>query len=132
MRETGTVKSVDGDIVVVSVGRDCGQSCQGCAKSEKGGTFSAYNGKGIALSPGDCVEVFVAPHKAVLEAVLLFILPLVLFALFYALSRFAFGLGDDVGFFIGCGGIVVGFLLNFVRKLVRKNAGLPEITARLN
>lgn len=131
MRETATVRSVDGTTIVVSVGQDCGRTCAGCARDAKGGTFAASNTRGFPLQPGDRVEVFVSPGKVVLEGSLLFILPLALFALFYALSRVLFRVDDSAGFFIGCGGIVAGFLVNGVRKLVRKDAGLPDVVAKL-
>jgi positive regulator of sigma E activity len=130
MREKAKVTSVSGPRVRVSVVGSCDGTCAHCGRTDNARTFEALNESGIGLAPGDEVEVFVAAHRAIAEGILLFILPLALFAGGYGVARALSG-SDPAGFLWGCCGVGLGFLVNFVRAFFFKEKALPKITRKI-
>ncbi len=132
MRERARVNSVEGSLVRVTVGLACDGSCSFCSKNDTSRSFEASNPKGFALSPGDEVEVFVSPQRAVLEGLLIFVMPLVLFATGYLVATIAMKMSDPAGFVAGLGGVGIGILFNYLRGVVSRNKSLPTVTGKLS
>lgn len=131
MTGKGIVRDVTEDSVSVLY---CGDGdCEGChscghmfEKKEK--ILQAMNRTSRSLKPGDTVEVFLAPWKAVKAGFLVLILPLLLFLVFYYTGGKFLGIErENIQVLLGMGGIIVGFLINLLRKLTAKHADLPEI-----
>jgi positive regulator of sigma E activity len=132
MRERARVNSIEGSLVRVTVGLACDGSCSFCSKKGTSRSFEASNPKGFALSPGDEVEVFVSPQKAVLEGLLIFVMPLLLFAAGYLIATGAMRMSDTAGFVAGIIGVGIGILFNYVRGVISRNKSLPVITVKLS
>ena len=83
MRETGIVKSVEGDLCTCSVKRKsaCGENCATCKAtcSSREHTFVARNLAGAKA--GDIVVVEMGTKKVLTSAFLVYILPLIAFLL---------------------------------------------------
>lgn len=151
MTEQGIVKKVEGDLAWIS-GDDCagcdhGAHCGSCGPSDPtsenhstGGhgelslfgtrrerSFRARNTQAFALAPGDRVEYFIAPGKAIKAGFFVLMVPILVFFLFYFLSGVIWtGAGETAKVLAGVGGIILGFLMNFVlKKRIRE---FPEIT----
>ena len=151
MTEQGIVKKVEGDLAWIS-GDDCagcdhGAHCGSCGPSapasenhSTGGhgelslfgtrrerSFRARNTQAFALAPGDRVEYFIAPGKAIKAGFFVLMVPILVFFLFYFLSGVIWtGAGETAKVLAGVGGIILGFLMNFVwKKRIRE---FPEIT----
>lgn len=151
MTEQGIVKKVEGKLVWIS-GDDCtgcnhGAHCGSCGPSvpasenhSTGGhgelslfgtrrerSFTVRNTHAFDLAPGDRVEYFIAPGKAIKAGFFVLMVPILVFFLFYFLSGVIWtGAGETAKVLAGVGGIVLGFLMNFVlNKRIRE---FPEIT----
>ena len=83
MRETGIVKSVEGDLCTCSVKRKsaCGENCATCKAtcSSREHTFSARNL--VGAKAGDTVIIEMGTKKVLTSAFLVYILPLIAFLL---------------------------------------------------
>jgi len=148
MTEQGIVKKVEGQLVWIS-GDDCtgcdhGAHCGSCGPSVPGSenrgsgghgeilpvrrerSFAARNTRGVDLAPGDRVEYFIAPGKAIKAGFFVLMVPILIFFLFYFLTGVIWtGAGETARVLAGLGGIVLGFLMNFVlKKRIRE---FPEI-----
>lgn len=109
----------DGTALVVHVREsacsgDC-HKCSGCGAAKEAVLFTADNP--IGASRGDLVKVESATGPVLKAAVVLYVIPLVLFFLGYYLGDLAGGLGT----LIGCLGFVLGVVIVVVydRKVVR-------------
>ncbi len=146
MTEQGEVKKVEGELVWIS-GDDCTgcDHCGSCGPSvpasknhSAGGhgeisltrrerSFAARNTQAFDLAPGDRVEYFIAPGKAIKAGFFVLMVPILVFFLFYFLTGAIWtGAGETARVLAGVGGIVLGFLMNFVLK--KKIREFPEIT----
>ena len=146
MTEQGKVKKVEGELVWIS-GDDCTgcDQCGSCGPSvpasknhSAGGhgeisltrrerSFTARNTQAFDLAPGDRVEYFIAPGKAIKAGFFVLMVPILVFFLFYFLTGAIWtGAGETARVLAGVGGIVLGFLMNFVLK--KKIREFPEIT----
>jgi positive regulator of sigma E activity len=151
MTEQGIVRKVEGEFVKIS-GDDCtgcdrGAHCGSCgpavAGSENHGagghgelslfgagrerSFTVRNSQAFDLAPGDRVEYFIAPGKAIKAGFFVLMLPILVFFLFYFLTGVIWtGAGETAKVLAGVGGILLGFLMIFVLK--KKIGEFPEIT----
>ena len=119
----------DGTALVVHVREsacsgDC-HKCSGCGAAKEAVLFTADNP--IRASRGDLVKVESATGPVLKAAVVLYVIPLVLFFLGYYLGDLAGGLGT----LFGCLGFVLGVVLVVVydRKVVKKSDLGYTITA---
>lgn len=119
----------DGTALVIHVREsacsgDC-HKCSGCGAAKEAVLFTADNP--IRASRGDLVKVESATGPVLKAAVVLYVIPLVLFFLGYYLGDLAGGLGT----LIGCLGFVLGVVLVVVydRKVVKKSDLGYTITA---
>ena len=119
----------DGTALVVHVREsacsgDC-HKCSGCGAAKEAVLFTADNP--IRASRGDLVKVESATGPVLKAAVVLYVIPLVLFFLGYYLGDLA----GDLGTLFGCLGFVLGVVLVVVydRKVVKKSDLGYTITA---
>ncbi|MCR4437754.1 MAG: SoxR reducing system RseC family protein [bacterium] len=135
MRECGEVVAVAGEFAQVKVirGDKCGE-CRVCqALGEGGGVMEARNTIGAAV--GDMVEVEVNPKVVVGHSFLLFIFPLLLFLVGYALGRAVpwpgFMSAEARGISVAFLSLGTGFLLIRVydRRFARAGKGGPEVVS---
>ncbi|HUZ17501.1 MAG TPA: SoxR reducing system RseC family protein [Spirochaetia bacterium] len=134
MTETATVKRIEGTTILVgcSSGERC-ETCTGgsfCALTER--IFGASNPLAISLSPGDRVEVYIAPGTTILTSFLLFVVPLLFFVAGFLVSTPIFHLAGQlarVG--VGFGALAIGFVFSItvVRRMERRR--LPVVTSLL-
>ena len=151
MTEQGIVKKVEGDLVWIS-GDDCtgcdhGAHCGTCGPSvpssenrnigdhgefslfgtRRERSFTVRNTQAFDLAPGDRVEYFIAPGKAIKAGFFVLMVPILIFLLFYFLTGVIWNeAGETAKVLAGVGGIVLGFLMIFVlKKRIRE---FPEIT----
>lgn len=109
---------------------DC-SGCQGCSlgKKSKPTMVEAENRRGLPLTVGDTVEIFLSPGKAIKAGFFVLIFPLLLFFVLYALARRLLGIENEaVNILIGAVGIAGGLLLNLAANKLRKKPDLPEVT----
>jgi positive regulator of sigma E activity len=155
MTEQGTVRKIEGQLVWVS-----GQHCAGCGKELHCGSCESGNGssgssgqahheelqifgtrkermvavrntQSLAIETGDRVEYFIAPGKAIKAGFLVLIVPILAFFLFYYLTgRLWPQSGETARVLTGVGGIVLGFVMNFVLR--NRSREYPEITRVLS
>ena len=148
MNVQGIVQEIEGDEVIVRYrdNADCG-TCRACSHlfPKKSVTVRARNHRGIGLSRGDWVEVYLSPWKAVREGFLVLILPLLMFFPFYWIGTLVTGAGQAaaraasagagqaagaapaVPLLLGLAGIASGFALAALRRSRGRGAELPEI-----
>lgn len=131
MTGRGIVRDVTDDSVSILYcgDRDC-EGCHNCGHlfKEKEKILQAKNRTNQPLNPGDTVEVFLAPWKAVRAAFIVLILPLLLFFLFYYAGSRLLGIEkENLQVLLGVGGIILGFLISLIRKLLSRQTELPEI-----
>lgn len=102
---------------------DC-HKCSGCGAAKETMVFTAKNL--IGASQGDLVKVESATGPVMKAAVVLYVIPLVLFFLGYYLGSFI-----NQGTLISCLGFVLGIVIVIVydRKVVKKNNLGYTITA---
>ena len=119
----------DGTALVIHVREsacsgDC-HKCSGCGAAKEAVLFTADNP--IRASRGDLVKVESATGPVLKAAVVLYVIPLVLFFLGYYLGDLAGGFGT----LFGCLGFVLGVVLVVVydRKVVKKSDLGYTITA---
>ena len=151
MKEQGIVRKVEGQLVWVTNEQCAGcrhdERCSTCGSSGAAGENSGGSGhhelaifpvrrqrlietkntRSLLLRPGDRVEYFVAPGKAIKAGFLVLIVPILAFFLFHflvgAIWRHA---GETARILAGVGGIALGFFSNFLlRSRIRE---FPEIT----
>ncbi len=141
MREQGTVKKIEGELVWIScepcatclhsdrcasADSDC-HSASGFFAARRDRAFAARNDKQLQLAPGDLVEYYIAPGKAVKAGFLILIVPILIFFLLYYLTGLLWSEAvEAVRVLAGVGGIVLGFLINLAMK--KRIRDLPEIT----
>lgn len=122
MEQIVRVKEVhnDGTATVIHVREsacsgDC-HKCSGCGAAKEAVLFEATNA--IGAGRGDLVKVESATGPVLKAAVVLYVIPLVLFFLGYYLGT----LPGDYGALVGCLGFVLGVLIVVVydRKVVKK------------
>lgn len=129
MIEKAIVCEINKSKIRVMLEHDCQESCGHCSQKDKKESLLVYNKSNLALKAGDRIEIYAAPAKTILAGFLIFIVPLLLFIVFYFAGHLIFESGDDlIPFLCGLSGIAVGFLLNLAIKLIRKEEDLPEIT----
>jgi positive regulator of sigma E activity len=109
--------------------KDCGESCTHCSQKKHNNAIQVYNPSGFPVKKGDKVEIYAHPGKTILAGFLVFIVPLILFVVFYFTGSLVFPSADDgVLFFCGIAGVAAGFLLNLFISMARRQKDLPEIT----
>lgn len=129
MTERAIVRHINNEIVTVACSqRESCESCSSsfCASSER--TFDAINRNGIKINPGDIVDIYLAPGKAIGAGFRVLIVPLALFVGAYALSTlFIESSADGIRALFGLAGLALGFVLTVLHAKRKKNSQLPEI-----
>lgn len=130
MIEKGIVDSIkDGVATILCSESPYCASCKACERSEDGQRLKAKNTKNLHISKGDIVEVYISAGKSVFASFMVFILPIILFFLFYIFAIYVIKTkSEPVQVFMGFGGIVFGFIINFLYGRIKKDADLPEVT----
>lgn len=129
MIEKAIVCEIINNKVRVMIENECGESCGKCSRKNNKESLLVYNKSSFRLKKGDVVEIYAAPGKTILAGFLIFIVPLILFIVFYFTGNLVFTSGDElIPFLCGLSGVAFGFLLNFAVKAFRKHEDLPEIT----
>ena len=131
MTGRGIVREITGNLAKLQYCNDseCG-TCDSCAKlfGRKQAVFEARKPEGLDVSPGDVVEIYMSPWKAIKAGFLVLMLPLILFFLFYFIGSSWIAVeNESVSILLGVAGIALGFLVNLARKMTRKQQELPEI-----
>ena len=94
-------------------------------------SFKVNNSRNLFIKQGDSVEIFIEPRSAIALTFFMFIMPLIIFMVFYSVSGVIFqGNSEFFKIFTGIIGIVVSFLstYTFFRLHPQKQ---PEITRKL-
>lgn len=87
--------------------------------------FEVANPYNIKVIPGARVEIFVDPKGAIKASLMIFGLPLLLFAVAYFAMPQSFD--EQYKALAGLGGLVVGFLVNWFVNKYSKNKKYPEL-----
>lgn len=119
------VKGTEAETGLVTVGC-AGGACEGCKASffctNKFQTFEVRNPEALSVKPGDRVRVFLPPGRTILSTLILFGLPLVLFAVLYLLIP---AKNEFIKAFWGIGGGALGFLLAYLFFRARRKELTP-------
>ena len=131
MIEQATVSEVRGQTIVL----DCKRrgSCKSCGSAfcrTDTRSFEAANSRGLELSPGDVVDVYLAPGKTIAAGFMVLIVPLFLFVVAYlVVGRISPAASEGIRALFGLGGLGAGFGLSWLFSRTRGAAELPEIAA---
>jgi positive regulator of sigma E activity len=129
MLETAIVCEISEDRIKVIIDDECGESCLHCSKKGHKNFIIVQNKAGFTIKTGDRVEIYASPSKTILAGFFVFIMPLILFGIFYFTGKMIAESGNElIPFLSGIAGIGFGFLLNFFIKKIRKQEDFPEIT----
>lgn len=127
MIERGIVHKINGDLILIKCQEDCA-ACMGCSRSKQEKIFEVLNRRKYPLTLGDQVDIYVSPLSAVKAGFMVLILPLLLFFPFYYTCGMIWKTAaDPIKVIAGLGGIVLGFVINFVRKRFNPKQEMPEI-----
>ena len=128
MNETAIICDINGTTIRATISSECGESCLNCSKPKHKDSIHVLNTSHLDIKVGDRVEIYASPGKTILAGFLIFIVPLLLFIVFFFVGQRITGTdGELIPFLCGIGGIGVGFLINVVVKSIRKQKDLPEI-----
>jgi positive regulator of sigma E activity len=122
LTETARILSIDGTTATLSCSdnQTC-ESCNGLFCNVKARTYKAIVPDTLEVSPGDRVEVFVPPAKAIAAGFWVLVAPLILFlAGYFALSSL-----DSEPLQVAGG--VVGLAIGFVIVALRTRRRPPEL-----
>ena len=126
MVERGIVHNIEGDLITLSCREECASCGGGCSSKQKELTLQVRNVHGYTLHQGDRVEYFVSSGKALQAGFMVLILPLILFFVFYLLSRrISASLPEVVNVLAGFAGVALGLLSNILFKKGRRE--FPQI-----
>jgi sigma-E factor negative regulatory protein RseC len=134
MKDTATVQSVEGEMVKLICGAN--EACRSCKAnslcSSKSREVSAVNRKGLSISKGDTVEIFIPPGKTIFAGFVVLIFPLLTFILAFVVAGRLFpGVGEGLQALAGLGGLAAGFSLSFLYNGLTKKKNVPIITRRV-
>lgn len=132
MKETGTIKKIDGKIVHIAIAMHDGcESCMNSSCKNGRGDLQSYNARGIDVAEGDLVEIEVPGAEQAKGAFWVLGLPLVALFAGYGLGRLFFPTTTEGPAAASAG---LAFLLTlFVGGMVqkgRKLESLPVITRK--
>lgn len=130
MTETATVNNIDGRTITVGCGGN--ESCKSCSSSlcntPDQRVFEVTNTKGLDISVGDTVDVYLAPGKTVAAGFLVLIVPLILFIIGYSVGgRLLPAMSEGVHALFGLVGFAAGFGLSFLYSKKKRTSSLPEV-----
>ncbi len=135
MVEKGIVESLNGEWVTIQ----CTENpyCASCKACEAGkGSVKILKVKkpgDLKIKPGSIVEIYISPFTSIKVSFMVFIMPILLFLLFYFLSGEIFtNPGEKIQILSGFVGIVLAFLLNYIYGKIFKNADMPVISKVLS
>ncbi|RKX87009.1 MAG: hypothetical protein DRP57_00185 [Spirochaetes bacterium] len=130
MVEKGVIDSIkDGIATILCSENPYCASCKACEHSEDGQRLKAKYSKNLRIAKGDIVEVYISTRKSIFASFMVFIVPIILFFLFYILAVYVIKTkSEPVQVFMGFGGIVFGFIVNLLYGKLRKDEDLPVVT----
>jgi positive regulator of sigma E activity len=128
----GTVTDLKGSRATVEYcdKADCG-TCSSCTHlfKQRRTTVEVSNPKELPLNPGDVVEIFLSPSRAIKAGFDVLILPILLFFPLYLVGRDLLEIESEiVNVLLGTIGILLGFSINLYYKKTKGEADLPEIS----
>jgi positive regulator of sigma E activity len=144
MQTQGKITAIEDNIVTIEITdqeicTQCGiktdsqfsigcNSCSLLAKKNKK-FLKAINNLTTPLKEGDMVNVSLSPAKAIKAGFFIFIIPLVLFFLFYYFTEYVLLLTNEwVKIGMGLGGILLGFMGVYFRSKLLKQKEWPQVT----
>ena len=127
MREVARVLTIEGSTATLSCEESQGcANCSGTFCNVKARTYEATVPDNISAFPGDTVEVFIPPSRAIAAGFWVLIAPLILFvAGYFALSALD---SEPLQVAGGVAGLAIGFLLVALRSR-KRTPELPKIVA---
>jgi positive regulator of sigma E activity len=143
METLGKVASIKDKIITIEVldeeiCEQCGVKsysqfalgCKSCGllKNKNTQYLDAINHLDLSLEKGDVVKVWLSPLKAIKAGFFIFIIPLLLFFGCYFLAEYVLLINTElyrVG--IGLAGIVIGYVLVFLRSKLLKHKDWPRV-----
>ncbi len=138
MTITATIKEINAKHITVAYCQDeqcasCGGGGGGCSHGfkQKDTTLKARNVRNLPLQVGDTVELFLSSRKAIGAGFLMFIVPLLLFILFYYTGQSFLNIASEpLKVLMGTGGLALGLALNLVLRLAGRGGDLPDIVKK--
>jgi positive regulator of sigma E activity len=131
MTETATVKTISARTLIL--GCEDEEHCLGCTAScgSRERLFEAANPKKLPLQPGDRVEVYLPRANALGAGLLVFVVPLLLFAAGYLLAVPIVGKASDpLKALFGVCGMAIGFAGALLVGRATGGRSLPWVIAR--
>lgn len=119
---------VNEDIFATYNTNDNGGHSKAFFKVQEDLSFKINNSRNLFLKKGDNVEIFIEPRGAIALTFFMFILPLIMFIVFYSVTGAIFQNGSEVVKIIsGSFGITASFLSTYTFYKLHPQK-LPEIT----
>lgn len=120
------------DIFAAYYKSDNGSHSKAFFKLREDFSFKVNNSRNLFIKKGDSVEIFIEPRGAIGISFSMFIMPLILFIMFYSIAGAMIGNGPEIiKILIGISGIVLSFLSTYAIYNFRPQK-LPEITRVVN
>lgn len=95
-------------------------------------TFKIDNQRNLFLKKGDSVEIFIEPRGAIALTFAMFIMPLIIFIVFYSLAGAIINSDTEIfKILTGISGIVISFLATYAFFKLRPQK-LPVVTRKLS
>jgi len=115
------VESVVERVLVSDIRRASGSTNSWRSKPR---SFPVANTRGLELGRGDIVEIFLPTGRTVLQSMITFLLPLLLFPVAYGIiAVLAPGAGDGILFLVSFGALLLGFpLVAFLCRILGARA----------
>ncbi len=107
--EKGIVKSCENGFATIIVGRT--GSCDSCMINGlcmgKNKTIEHKIKTDLPLKAGDCVHLEIAPASRIMSSFVVFIFPILMMMVFFAISRYAFHLAEAMSIIISLVGLIL-------------------------
>ena len=132
MKKVALIDRVTSDEIFASYNKnEDGSHSKAFIKLREDFSFKVNNSRNLFLIKGDSVEIFIEPRGAIAITFVMFIMPLILFIVFYSLSGTVLQNSPEfIKILSGISGIVLSFFSTYAFFKLRPQK-LPEVTRKI-
>ena len=132
MKKVALIDRVTSDEIYASYNKnEDGSHSKAFIKLREDFSFKVNNSRNLFLIKGDSVEIFIEPRGAIAITFVMFIMPLILFIVFYSLSGTVLQNSPEfIKILSGISGIVLSFVSTYGFFKLRPQK-LPEVTRKI-
>ena len=133
MKKIALIEKITKDEIYATYNKNAdGSHSKAFIKMREDFSFKINNSRNLFLKKGDSVEIFIEPRSAIALTFLMFIMPLIIFMVFYSVSGMIFQNDSEIFRIItGVIGIVFSFLSTYTFFKLRPQK-LPEVIRKIS